>query len=320
MDWVKRGWGKDYSSEFSPDLEYHISFPDAVEQDWQTASKKAINNIIKKYPPPYNLMVSGGVDSQAMLWLWMQSGKPFIPVTARYWHNNHFLNIDDFIALDKFATRHNLDLDYIDIDIIDFFENELETYARLYYCNSPQICTHMKITEDLNGTVIFSGNFKSDFIYTTEQLGVMFYADITGRSIIPFFLMYSNALANSIDTHPPRGRASADIAKKLKTVHNIDIPSHIVGDFHKFRYQQNYYKALCLLDHGFAIEVPETKYNGFERVRTLCEKIYSVPKSKVSVSQGLKVNASRRSKGQFDLKFTYPLQDNYPHKSSVIYT
>ena len=42
-----------------------------------TAAKLAIESIIDSYPSPYNLMVSGGVDSQAMLYLWNKFGKNF---------------------------------------------------------------------------------------------------------------------------------------------------------------------------------------------------------------------------------------------------
>lgn len=319
MDWVKRGWGKDYSSEFSPDLQYHISFPKEIKQDWQTASKQAIDKIIKAYPAPYNLLASGGVDSQAMLWMWIKSGVKFVPTFVKYMHKGKWLNEHDFISLEKFITNNNLQIRFIEFDILQFLTTELYQYAEEYYCNSPQITSYMRMTEDLPGTVIFSGNFKSDFTYSLEQLGVMFYADITERNIIPFFLMYSNELANSIETHPPKGKPSAASFKRLKEVDSIEIPDYIPkSEFHKTRYKNNLYKALCLIDEGFPITLPDTKYSGFEGLKDECELLHFSNANR-SQLKTMKSNSLRLSKRKFDIEFTYPLQDAFPHISQVIY-
>ena len=132
---------------------------------------RTINQIVEKYPPPYTLMCSGGIDSQAMLWAWYKSNIPFKVLSVRYADDSpHHIdgtgkiyNEHDYVSLTQFISTNNLeiDLNFVSINPFTFFEKEMINYAETYWCDSPQITLHMKMSELVTvGTVVFSGSFE----------------------------------------------------------------------------------------------------------------------------------------------------------------
>ena len=201
MDWIKFGWGSNFSPEFNKHSRFYVDVSNAEysNADLLEVSTSVINEIVAKYPPPYYLMVSGGIDSQALLWCWLNSNVPFVPVSVRYIGAPEYkevLNEHDLEELEKFSLKHKINIKYIDFDIVKFLENELNEYAIKYQCTSPQICSHMKMSELVDGgTTIFSGNFILGFHYTYTILGLKRYADSSERSCIPFFFLHDKKLA-----------------------------------------------------------------------------------------------------------------------------
>lgn len=152
-------------------------------------------DIVSSYPPPYNLFVSGGVDSQAMLYVWKKAGVEFNAIHVNY----DGLNDYDFRECKFFCESHDIQVTTLKFDLLNFLENDLDSYARKYQCASPQICTHMAFSELVEGTKIFSGNLPSEHYLGVDNtiFGLQRYANLSGYSVIPFFLMQSEMVINS---------------------------------------------------------------------------------------------------------------------------
>jgi len=196
LDWI------DISSDNS---EYFlkISRPkNIVYKNSLEIAHSTIAEIIKKYPPPYTLCISGGVDSQAMLYAWHTSGVPYQTCSVRY---NNDLNDHDLITLRQFSERENIKINYIDFDVLAFLENEYIEYVHRYRCGSPHFCTYMKFSEIIEeGTVLFSGTPVDPTrllsnLFGTNELSLYRYAKLKQRHMIGYFFLETKDIAWSLN-------------------------------------------------------------------------------------------------------------------------
>jgi hypothetical protein len=186
------------------DNDYFLNIPAFKKKQSSTSllenAYETINQIFNDYNPPFTLFVSGGVDSQAMLYLWKLSGKPFNAVGVKY---NNDLNQHDLKTLYEFCTINQIDFQHYNFDIIDFLENEYFEYVEKYRCGSPHICSYMKFSTFINeGTAVYSGNFLSPFhpnFFSKNVFGLYKYAKIENKSLVPFFLCETQNLAYSLE-------------------------------------------------------------------------------------------------------------------------
>lgn len=304
MKWIKFGWGDSFlPSPLKSTDKFHVEFPPTNNTTLERSIVEVANEVIKKishsYPSPYNLFVSGGVDSQTMLWLWKRSGVPFNAISIVYENPNGVtpLNEHDLVQLKEFATIHDIPITYKEFDLINFLEHELPQYAIRYQCTSPQICTHMKMSECCDqGTVIFSGNFKDYAPYTYTILGMKRYADMSERNVIPFFLLHDETLASY----------TSGISVKPR-----EHLSEIVNDW--------VYTSKIEILHKIGIPVirQKTKYNGFEKVK----EYYDEQDSKYSLVTPLDrlKFVDQPSKRAFDILFRYRLTNLVKYQDQVIY-
>ena len=290
MDWMKFGWGRFFSQSFDSKLPLYVDLHDLKPSDKSLSeiSQRVIDNITKKYPPPYYLMVSGGMDSQLMLWCWMNSGKEFTAISFEYIGAEDFkpiLNAHDLVELRLFSEINSISIKYKSFNVINFLENELENYAVKYQCTSPQICTHMAMSESINdGTVIFSGNFASGLSYSYTIWGLKRYADMSNRNVIPFFFLKDLELA-SISVEPTSER-----------------------DYTSTKY--NSYVKL-----GAPVIPQPKKQTGFEII-----KDYYDTRTDLVVPVRLRLKyANMPSKRKFDLLFRYSLMEKIKYVDEVVY-
>jgi hypothetical protein len=99
----------------------------------------------------------------------------------------------------EFCQQNKIPLRVIDFDVIDFLENRMEEYAMKYSCASPQLCTHMAFSELIpTGTKVFSGNLAARTLALDNTIfGLQRYAELSGNSVIPFFLMQSEEVSKA---------------------------------------------------------------------------------------------------------------------------
>jgi len=282
-DWIKYGWGEKLNDEKSPTDDFYMDFSSYKTGNINImpidAAVAAIHEIAKSYPPPYTLMCSGGVDSQSMCYAWIKSKVPFNVVSIRYISNGIFFNEHDLKSLNEFSKLHNIPVEYKDFDLINFLENDFPTVVKDNDCDSPHICTYIKISEMIDcGTILYSGNII--FVGTTNinytLLGLHRYDMLNGNSnrrIIPFFFIHDPVLAFSF--HDAFSKDSD----------HLNSPFGI------------YTKG------GFSIVKPPEKYTGFEKIKDYYDQFFNRVPGKVRLK--FKNKASPRT---FDNLFRHPYQ------------
>lgn len=205
-----------------------------------------IEQIKKNYPPPYTLCLSGGMDSQAMLYSWIKSGSNFNTFTAVY---NDWLNKDDLQILEFVQSTYSLKINFVTLDLINFLFLNHENYATTYRCGSPHIITFMKFIELIdNGTVIFSGqpliSGSNRFSVDQNNFSLYKYALQTGKSVVPWFFLETPELA-----------------------YGLKEPNYLGNDSSN----EKYFKYL---NNGFLVE-HQPKRSGFETVKDYFDKNFS---------------------------------------------
>lgn len=277
-NWIHYGWGDDLKKirNSQEHLVYH--FDDVPRNETKNsieAVKYTVDIIAKTYPGPYILMCSGGVDSQAMLYSWYISSHPFHVIFVKYISKNIWFNEHDFINLRLFAEKFNITIEFLEVDVIKFFETELMSYGKNSDCDSYQICTHMKMSDYItSGTVIFSGNFISRNFeglgYTQTSLHrYSILKETDTKKIIPFFFLHTPEIVEFL----------------MSMTHN-----EYLGKCRRY------------LEKGFPILPQEKKINGFEMLK----EYYDQFEHKVSKKSKL-IYYYMPSKRTIDLLYRYPL-------------
>jgi len=271
-NWIRYGWGPELSLNMqNPADILHIDFtnfdsPKTILSPSEAAID-AVYKIVENYPAPYTLMCSGGVDSQTMILSWLAAGVPFEIMSVRYISDNIFFNEHDLVALSGMAKLHGLTINYQDLDLISFLENELSEINKLTEVGSPQIATHIKFSDFVpDGTILYSGNLLQ---YQGTQVGHYGFGlhrhainiETETKKIIPSFLLHTPDLAYSFLNNP-----------------------EIIDP--------NIFPIQC---------PPVQKFNGFEKIKEYYDKYFK----RVTPFHKLK-GAGYPSTRVFDLLFRYP--------------
>lgn len=281
MSWYKYGFGKDLL-EYHPTKPFYLDYSSAtfVDASPNVQIAMAIQRIVDTYPAPYTLLCSGGIDSQSMLLAWKRSGYPFKVVSARY---NYGLNDYDLEQLKDLAQREMINVEFIDVDIIEFHENNLVEWAVKYDCGSPHILSHMYIASKITeGTVISSGVpvTRESQPMTYYIFGLERYAKLSGQPVIPHFWSHDQSLIT--------------IFENVNPVFKTD------------------YERKCKLYEGIGLKViPQlASYNGFEKIKEAYDN--------ETVSYKLRAKYSDKpSKRSYDLMFRYSLLEHLKPTSEI---
>ena len=257
-------------------------FKETVKSPIQ-AAVEAVNDIVKNYPPPYNLFVSGGIDSQAMLYAWKTSNHPFNVYTFRY---NQTYNIHDIKTLFLFCERESIPYTIVDFDYFKFLEEEYDGIAKKYKCSSPQISMHIKMANMFTGTNVFSGNFllQESAVLTHAILGIYRYSRTSeGKNTIPYFFLHTPELAYSM-----HGFKQDNFDK--------------INELEKLGYRR---KARVYNLVGFPVMPQEQKFTGFEKFKEHYDShtyVKDDPKNRLKFG-------NKDSARPFDWLFRYPYEE-----------
>lgn len=273
--------------------DYFLEVPKVVDCGMAAleAGIQTVEYITANYPAPYTLCVSGGIDSQAMLYTWIKSGKKFNTFSAIY---NDDLNYHDLENLIQFSVKYDCPINFSSFNVVDFLLNEHKDYALNYRCGSPHMCVFMKFVELIDsGTVIFSGQYKRpgfNLFVDKNNFSIYRYAEQTGRSVVPWFFLETKEIYSSF--------------KYLEKAE---------GDNH-FAYQQ---KCLTYQLNGFPVLPQDEKYTGFEQIKDHFDKNYS---HLVTTRDKFFNTPSQRSKRTFDLLFRNKYEARFLQDKYVIST
>ena len=183
--------------------EYH---PESFDQECRKAAKLISGNPLGLLP---NLAFSGGVDSEIMIRIFMETQLPF-KITILKFEND--LNLHDISFAISYCEEHGLDYELMYLDVEKFFESrKLLEIADSTKCISPQISTHIWLLEQMNELPVFGcgegyivNSVPDEFsamappgwkLYESEkQLAMYRYCLQTNKPAVPGFFRYTPAL------------------------------------------------------------------------------------------------------------------------------
>lgn len=251
-------------------------------------AENAIRSICDVHDGPYTLLVSGGVDSQAMIYAWRKSGIPFSVV-----HYSYGDNIEDGMTLEAFCISWGIEYQIKSFDVESFItSDEYKQMAIKYDCASPHILTYMKLASFHNETVIMGGNYLSHFSTSLNWtiLGLDRYRQITKPNFIPFFLCSSPGLAYAFY------KSEIDLQRRYK--------DHVPIALGR---ETGYYTKVKAYEFaGIPVIKQSKKLTGFEAIKERYDlaKVDRLTKMKWS---------NMPSKRPFDVIFRYGLFDILPY-------
>jgi hypothetical protein len=235
IDWVK---------VIRNNNDYYLDLPviDGSNLNSIDEAHRTVQHIVENYPAPHILYVSGGIDSQAMLWAWHTSRHEYHAVSYVY---NQDMNLHDLDAgMPEFLKNHNIVVERRDIDLLKFYENTYHEYRTKYRCGSPHICAYMYMADQQKtGTVIFSGCAvpTGNEFYSKNEWALYHYGLISGRSVVPFFLSETCGLHYSFNQNL-KNKYKTYRAAGYPVVHQNSIPNKFNSDrFSGFEVIKDYY-------------------------------------------------------------------------------
>lgn len=272
-------------------VQRYLSFKNAIRTDRLPlhVAIDTVHNITKRYPGPYTLFASGGIDSQACIYSWIKSNVDFEVVFVRF--ENDF-NQHDFTELETMQKLYGFKLTILDFNVIDFLTTKLKDYVIRYKNISPMLNVHFAMSEMVTeGTIIFSGNYCSPPTHLEYPAEVwMNYLKVTKRNIVPCFFLEDPELATSFyKLHDDIFFQTED---KLKDNKFYDVNGRI--NWH--------YEGKCLVYKaaGFPIIPQPYKATGFEKIKDYCDIHFPI-----TTKERLKYS-DMPSKRAFEIKFRYP--------------
>ena len=284
--------------------------------DWESGYKHTINSIVEHYPAPYYLCLTGGIDSQSMLYAWHQTlgvNPDVIPVSFMY---NENCNDYDQAGIAEICQSYGYNRQIRRFDLMEFIDSgECRQYQIDNYTVSPQMAAWIKMSQSfMSGTVIMSGELTYYNIYSTmigNHLGVTEYAQKlnqsdTGLCYIPFFFEHDQIIAT----------AHWDI---LKNVKYPKVPQDGIEYLERMKLGYLNNKVVKYQTVGYPV-VPQTqgpvgRCSGFEKFKDLYEKTHKFdPEARFS---GNKFLSGESSKRMFDVNLRFGVMDHIKYHNTV---
>lgn len=269
---------------FRGNLMYNLNIPpeqmaSLVESNYDDYKKLAVNNALEQVGDNPAIMLSGGIDSQAMVSVFIQAGHTVKPVIIRYPGFNDY----DVMYAIKFCSKHNLEYNLIDFDAYRFILRESVSFGRSFNLRSPQFATHAKVCDILKGKGYTGALFGGSTIHHQPVHGIMFgmssaqlldlveYGEQIDWPIIGSFHSHTweHCLAISlIDT---------EVNEELEMMFRDDNVNLFNDDLQK-RYdltQQQSYKKYSKYIGEENLILPTHKKTGFEEIREKIRDVYN---------------------------------------------
>lgn len=208
------------------------------------------------------LCLSGGVDSEAMLWSFIAAEVNFKCIFMRFEND---LNDYDLVDNVELCKKLGVEFSYYDVNIRDFYESEkYYQYGQKYRCQSPQLAAHLHLINAIKGYPVLAGNPLE--IYAIDKNIVhnipgdlhctylRFFVQ-NNRAGAPYFFLYTPELCYSF--------LHGEIMQELLYF------ARLGADVNFF------YELKCLIyrDAGFNIKPRSDKFTGFEKLRKLYDKL-----------------------------------------------
>jgi len=135
-----------------PGIDMNLSSMPYVKIYAEETDKKLLDCIsdILKDKQDVNIALSGGLDSQFMLYCCLELNKNITLFTYRSLWEDVVINSSDVYNTEQLAKKFNLEHHIIDIDLKKFFDNlEHFKYSKDFFNTSPQISVHFHFIKQI---------------------------------------------------------------------------------------------------------------------------------------------------------------------------
>lgn len=141
----------------SPTEIFRVTYGPCVRTplDLKSEALRVCQQMVDLYPGPYQLLYSGGSDSEFVARCLLELGVQFEPVIIRFerGYNSH----DIAFAFD-FCRKFGLSPRVLDLHVHRFFESGLAyDYAKVAQCASPVLLPHLWAIDQIDGFPIIAG-------------------------------------------------------------------------------------------------------------------------------------------------------------------
>ncbi len=153
---IRVGYGPDLL-EYSDSQKFFVRF-DSLQRLPLSPFEEAViaaKQIAEQAGSKVTLCLSGGLDSEAMAMAFLRSGVSFDVTTLRFAND---LNVNDIGRASEFCKKHNITQNFIDLDVVKFFEEKKYlNYVDPYFCPSPEIATQLWFAEQIKQPFVWGG-------------------------------------------------------------------------------------------------------------------------------------------------------------------
>lgn len=235
---------------------------------------------------PIVLCMSGGIDSECMALSFLAARVPFRVAIARFKDD---LNLLDIQAAIEFCRRHDVEFEFLDYDIEDFFASgrHLEI-GRKYRCRSPQIAVHIDILLRVDGLPVMAGNPidigthngpRPTLYLPVEPHASLLRALATeGKAGVPFFFCYTPELIYSFFQ-------TRQFVRDLRYFERYECLRRHGGLWVtriwalRWLFRRDAYQAKVkkYQQAGFQVQARDQKRTGFEQVKVAVQKKTGAP-------------------------------------------
>lgn len=244
-----------------------------IETDPNEIKQQLIDNCLSILGNNPAVCLSGGIDSQAMTNVWIESGVKFTPFTFKFAHD---LNKDEVEDAIKFAEKLNLNLEIIELDVIRFLQRENLEFAKKYQLTSPQFSTHVKFLEKIKelgysgaamgGNGLLIEESKVRFNYSHSQLfDIDNYSKISGFPIVSNFLGFDKEFCILLAINSAK-MVNLDLVTDINSFDKVQTQST-----QAIRYQN---KVESYQNLGFYIQPQRYKKTGFEEIKRFYNELH----------------------------------------------
>jgi|TARA_B110000881_G_scaffold209820_1_gene216524 hypothetical protein len=171
-DWLTYGYDGDFNQKvkLTPTSKWDVKIKKTITRPVKTYHEELLLNaraITERFPGPFDLMLSGGVDSELVLYCHKKLKLPINIFVAKYADG---LNQLDFHEAMETCRIYDVKPTIIDIDLKKFFESgEAYDYYTKSYCAAPGHLPHMKIIDCLDNMPIMADGMHVDNFRTNKK-------------------------------------------------------------------------------------------------------------------------------------------------------
>lgn len=281
----------------------------------QDSVKNTVLDICKNFPAPYNIMCTGGVDSQCVLYAWKNyaTTEALAQTQIHSFMYNEQSNMYDMVGLPELCATYGFTHNYWEFDLLNFVDSgECLELQQQYLTYSPQMPAHIKMMSGFDaGTQIMSGNLvrSPDLLgMGVEEYSLIRYAKEinpahSNKKVIPFFFLHDYQIA----------RAASHKNNQLFT----NQISRLAKEKSDYIHKASASKCALLMSHGFPVTPQEFNYTGFEKFKDVYEKYHSASLKQRLIASRCVIGMDKKSDRVFDIHHRYLVSTKFIRPSVI---